>query len=74
MGSGYERNLYRSQEEMNQVRSLLGSWGREAKEPVTLRLAELAVLDIQRTLGMLSAISKRYFLERVSPQKTLNRK
>tara|TARA_X000000950_G_C13406316_1_gene454250 strand:+ start:254 stop:412 length:159 start_codon:yes stop_codon:yes gene_type:complete len=50
--------LYRSQEEMNQVRSLLGSWGREAKEPVTLRLAELAVLGIQRTLGMLSAISK----------------
>ena len=47
---------------MNQVRSLLGSWGREAKEPVTLRLAELAVLGIQRTLGMLSAISKRNFL------------
>ena len=47
---------------MNQVRSLLGSWGREAKEPVTLRLAELAVLGIQRTLGMLSAISKTNFL------------
>ena len=54
---------------MNQVRSLLGSMGKVAKEPVTLRLAELAVLVSRGRWECYEQYPNDTFLGRVSPQK-----